>query len=262
MIKLKEILCDIVKNTYGTNCNPQYYKFYVEISDKNYKSKNGHYEHTTHKIVIFNTYRNDEHIIKTTIHELAHHIDFCNRGTTDHHPPFYEEYTKLLYTSLDMRLFNKENFIDSQIDSSDHFKVCAILEEYEPHYIEYKQDKYIVCVYNSFIYKDYLRNQGYTYNGNLKCWEKEVSNKDEEIEKLNNLTGVEIKCTRATDLHFNGNIKLLAQGNTYTYREELKKAGFRYSNKQWIYYASSRENILLIKEIFKDNNELQFKQTK
>ena len=243
MINIKEILNDIVKYTYGADCNPRYHKFYVEISDKNYKSKIGHYRYDNHNIVIFNTYRDDESIVKTTIHELAHHIDYCNRGESDHSPTFYAEYAKLLYTAMNMRLFNRDEFLECERDSTDYNKVCRILDKYEPNYINYKTDKWRVSVYNSYNYREYLKSQGYTYNGNMKCWEKEVDDGEAEYEKLKDLDGVEIKHNSATELHFKGKIKVIAEGNTYTHKEELKKAGFRFKDKRW--YTKLRTRMML-----------------
>lgn len=268
MIKIKEILNDIlndiVRYTYGADCNPKYYKFYVEISDKNCKSKNGHCEYANpcNKIVIFNTYREDESIIKTTIHELAHHIDYCNRGISGHDNPFYEVYAELLHKAMDMKLFNKEKFFDSEVDSRDRKKVERILESYEPNYIDYKNEKKIISVYNSFKHKEYLRNHGYKYNANMKCWEKEVENVEDEYENLKELDGVEIKSGDATELHFNGKIKITAEGNTYPYKEELKNAGFRYGNKKWIYEAVDKDDARCIMNLFQSNTEITLKADK
>lgn len=252
MFKIKELLCDIVANTYGKECNPAYLRFYVEISEKNSKSYHGLYNERSHKINIYNTYRDDESILCTTVHELAHHIDCCNRGRSDHQKEFYAEYEKLLFTAMDMGIIHKEKFLETTRDASDSNKIRKMMERYEPNPIEYKQGKYVVSVYNCYAYKDFLKNRGYHFNGNTKAWEKEVANADEECKKLEALAGARVEISKATDLHFAGAVKLVATGNTYPIKDELNAAGFRFEKKSWVYYAASEADAAAMERRFKN----------
>ncbi len=134
MLQVKNILCDLVDYAYDDN-NPKkdlYKKFYIEVSEQNKKSFHGDYNIKTHHIRIFNTYRDDASIIVTTIHELTHHIDNCNRGTSDHSKEFYTIFEHLLKTGLNMGLFSKEQFFAATADASDSKKVRKMIEDYEP----------------------------------------------------------------------------------------------------------------------------------
>ena len=48
------------------------------------------------RIRIFNLARPTQTIVKTAIHELAHHVDWCGRGKTGHDKEFYRIYKALL----------------------------------------------------------------------------------------------------------------------------------------------------------------------
>lgn len=73
----KGALIDIVRYAYrGSPKLKEYCTFDYELSDKQYKSKNGDYTHAVRKIRVFASKSADlQNLIKTSIHELAHHID-------------------------------------------------------------------------------------------------------------------------------------------------------------------------------------------
>ena len=80
-----------------------------------------------------------------------------------------------------------------------------------------------------------------------------------ECEKLKKLDGVEIKVGNATEFHFKGKINVFAEGNTYPYKEELKKEGFRYKEKKWVYEAVDKEDARRVMELFHNNTEITLK---
>ena len=81
MFKVKQILSDLIDQTYEGNEKLDAYKrFYVELINEERKSFHGDYHIKTHRIRIFNLYRDEAAIVATTIHEVAHHIDAVNRG--------------------------------------------------------------------------------------------------------------------------------------------------------------------------------------
>lgn len=127
MLQVKNILCDLVDYAYKDNPKLENYKrFYIEVSEQNRNTVHGYYNERTHHIRIFNMYRDDAAIIATTIHELAHHIDTCNRGRYDHSKEFYTIFEHLLKTALNMGLFNKEQFFASTRDASDSNKIIKM----------------------------------------------------------------------------------------------------------------------------------------
>lgn len=251
MIKLKELLCDIVKQAYLENLNEKYLKFYIELSPKDSKSMHGFYRYKDRHIVIYNTYRDDEAILCTTVHELAHHVDFCNRGKSDHQKEFYEVYEKLLFTAMDMGIIHKEKFLLTNKDASDSNKIRKMMEKYHPNTVDYKKDMVIISFTNCFEYKDYLKSKGYSYNSNTKAWEKEVADIDTEMKSLKPMPGIGFSVNKATEIHFNAGSKskevkrnasggkvLIATGNTYEYRDALKNEGFKWDTrtKTWQYH--------------------------
>lgn len=255
MLKIKKTLNDIIKNTYVENINPAYYKFYIEISNEVSKTKHGYYNEKNQKIKIYNTYRDDDSVLCTTIHELAHHIDYCNRHTSDHQKPFYAVYRKLLYTAMDMGIIDKYKFLSIVKDATDYSKVLKMMEEYVPNPIEYKKNVYLISVYDCYAIKDILKEKGYHYNGNTSAWEKEIMDVEEEKVWLSQFEEIRIEITNANKIHFNGHIKLIAKENSFPYKEELKKVGFKYKNSQWIYESS---NMKEAKSIIKQFPKIKF----
>ena len=183
MLQIKHLLNSIVDNAYsGSKKIEDYKKFYVTMIDKDYKSKHGDYERKTHKIRVFNLYRDDNLIIVTTIHELAHHIDTVNRSMSNHDDQFYKVYKTLLYTSLDMGIFSKEEFKKAVSDSSDRNKVVKMIAGYKPHDIGFKKGiKKVIC-HNAYYERNTLKDRGFTYNSVNRTWEKEVP--EEELEEI------------------------------------------------------------------------------
>lgn len=175
MLKLKHILSDVAEYAYRDDPRlPQYKKFYVEYLDKRLKSKLGDYRHKDHHIRVFTKERSDLDIFWTSIHELAHHVDYVQRGASGHGREFYAVYTKLLYTSLDMGLFTLEEYMECSRTSSDHNKVLRILERYTPHPVSYKKDTVRFRVQRAYEIREHLKARGYTYNGYNRIWEKEI----------------------------------------------------------------------------------------
>lgn len=250
MLKIKNILCDIIKTAYGPDCNPAYFKFYIEIADRTAKSMYGYYKPKEKKIVVLNTYRDDEDVLHTVLHELAHHIDYCNRKTSDHQKLFYDIYKKLLYAAMDMEIIHKDILLNVNSKASDYNKVKKIVSQYVPHLKSYKKELWLVSIGNAYKYKDYLKEKGYHYNKNTTTWEKEVLDYDAEHKSLKALPGATINFSKATDLHFNGAIKLIAQGDTYPVKDKLKEIGFKYENQKWIYYAENEKEANIIIKTF------------
>ena len=83
-------------------------------------------------------------------------------------------YKKLLFTALDMGLFNKWQFANATADASDSRKVKKMLKEYQPHPIDYKKDVKLIQVFHAYEIRKNLQKHGYKYNSVLKSWEKET----------------------------------------------------------------------------------------
>ena len=185
MFKVKQILCDLIDETYaGSEKLADYKRFYVEMINEERKSFHGDYHFKTHRIRIFNLYRDEAAIVATTIHECAHHIDCINRGKSDHSKYFYDEFFRLLYKALDMGLFSKEDFLRANRDAADSNKIANAIKTYHPKALAYKEGLNFISVYNCYEHKDYLKGRGYYWNKVDKSWEKEVDDEGlkEELE--------------------------------------------------------------------------------
>lgn len=233
MIRVKNILCDLIDYAYPTSDKKeQYKKMFVEMSNKTMKSMHGRYCSKDHHIVIYNLYRADDAIVATTIHELAHHVDFCNRNTTDHKSEFYQVYAELLYAALDMKLFSIHGFLEATRDASDSNKVAMMISGYHPNDVGYKKDRVCISVFHCYEQREHLREIGYSYNGPNKTWEIEISQKDLENEEnyLKNLN-LKYKIESASNITFNVKQYIIATGDTYSYKDLLKSQGFIYVSK-------------------------------
>ena len=175
----KGALIDIVKHAYrGSPKLSEYCKFEYEIVDKELRSKHGDYTGSKRKIRIFNARsRTLEHLIVTSIHELAHHIDFCNRGTSDHSALFYEEYRTLVFTALDLGMFGVKEALEAKRDAADSTKLKLMIIEY----MEEGRDKKErieraekILVYNCYEIKEPLKNMGFKWDPDAKAWYKEL----------------------------------------------------------------------------------------
>lgn len=191
MYRIKILLNNLVEYAYPHSPKQKAYKaFYVEYIDKEFKSKHGDYNTKNKHIKIFNLSRTEDQLVVTSIHELAHHINFVNDTSHSFEPhgqEFYKVYKKLLFTALDMGLFNKWQFINATADASDSRKVKRMLEEYRPHPINYKQDVKLIQVFYAYEIRKNLQKHGYKYNSVLKSWEKETENPLDETAFLDSM---------------------------------------------------------------------------
>lgn len=236
MFQIKVILNDLVNYTYKNSSKlEEYQKFYIELSKKNLMSKHGDYQGKIHRIRIFNLYRADAAIVATTIHELAHHIDYVNRGKSDHGEEFYAEFKKLLYMGLNMGLFSKTEFLNATKDASDSNKIAKIIKDYQPVDVGYKSNRKTIEVFNCYEQREILKEKGYGWNKINKAWEKEVCETDtaEETAFLEEL-GVKWNIRNTAAISFKRKNLILAGKGSYDIRDELKSDGFRFSeNKKW-----------------------------
>lgn len=233
MLRIKQILNDIVDTAYADSEKKDLYKkFYVEVSAQNMKSFHGDYRSTNHHIRIFNTYRDDASIVVTTIHELTHHVDFVNRGKTDHSKEFYSVFKDLLFAALDMNLFTVDKFLSATSDASDSNKVKAIIKDYVPKEIGYKNDKNLISVKNGYAAKEVLKSRGYMFNKVNGTWEREVESECMQAEKffLENLY-LQYEVTSATSIAFSKKTYIVAGKGSFEIRDKLKQDGFSYDSK-------------------------------
>lgn len=244
MYIIKQKLCEVVDQAYAKDPQlPRYKKFYVEIIDKDLSSKHGDYNCRTHHIRIFNLYRDNSAIIATTLHEVAHHIDWCNRGTTGHNAEFYAVYKKLLFAALDLGVFSKGSYLNAIRDSSDGNKVRKILSGYAPNSNK-KNQKMKITIENGYEIRKILSDIGFRYNRQSKAWEKSVLPKDLPAEKKSlGALNVNYSVSREDSMSIQKKCYLIAKKGSYEERFRLKAEGFVWekASKTWRKEVSSPE---------------------
>ncbi len=255
-VRIKKTLDDILENAYPNSQKIGKYKgFYFKILDKDVKSYAGQYIPKTKTIEIVGLNRNSKHIVITCIHELAHHVDFCNRGKTDHQKEFYKEYRTLLYAALNMRVFSPE---DAEVkDVVDAKKIQKMVEDWRPSFVNYKEDSVVLSVKNCFSLKDVLKKSGYRYNTLSHEWYKEIEKDKEEGERnFLSLIGIakeDVTESASSSLEIKAKLKIVAKGETYRHKEYLKKNGFRYVDKSWERKVGDKEDVNELVKEYKAN---------
>ncbi|MCD5327969.1 hypothetical protein ACFFU8_08950 [Chromobacterium piscinae] len=147
--------------------------FRVSIHAIESNSRHGDYNLLTREIRIFNLSRKTAHLIKTTIHELSHHIDCCFYGKTAHDKQFYTTYKHLLEVAHKMSVINLAETTD-QIDSRD---LAAMAKKVGAPRYETQQPKsgFLIKVDNAFAIRDQLKEHGYRFSSTEKLWILEVA---------------------------------------------------------------------------------------
>lgn len=235
-IEIRKMLQDIVGVAFkdeDSKTVEKYKKFFLEISNKKVRSYAGRYTFNTKSILIVGLNRPSKHIVITSIHELSHHIDYCNRETSDHKNEFYAIYEKLIHAALDMGIVTVDDIMLVS-DVTDMNKIKKFLDSYTPVAVSYKADKSIILVSNAFAKKDLLKARGYKWDSLEKCWKIET----EEIEKEKaflSANELEYEIRSGNDINVQAKGKIIAKKGTYEYASLLKENGFFWNKqkKQW-----------------------------
>ena len=228
-IHVKKILDDIIDVAYSGESeeNREKYKdFSIYITDKELRSKSGHYISNEHKIEIFNISLGSNVVVKVSIHELAHHIEYCKNKKCGHQDAFYTEFRKLLYAGLNMQLFTVEDVKKDRFHN-DSNKVAKIVEEWIPNYIHYSTDSIVFYVKSSYYTEKLLKERGYEWNSAQRIWSRNVfmEEKEQEIEFLNSIHA-EYDISEASSVHIQSVCYINAVATKPVEFEELKKQGF------------------------------------
>ncbi len=257
--RIKKYLNDIIDVAYAGASEDElrrYKGFKIKITPKELHTSSGVYHFSNRLIEIYNPSLGAKHMTKCCLHELSHHIDHCQHGTSGHQKPFYGIYKKLIFASLDMGILEKNDFIDKF--SSDRNKVIKMLDDYHPHPVNYKKsdDGQIVKVFNCYDIKENLKDNKYYWNNLEQAWEKETDQISEEIrflDELGVLSEADSKnpyySIQKADMYINAAVIIEATGNTYQNKENLKQNGFYFSHKskKWLkkIIVTKQDNIRL-----------------
>lgn len=233
-VKVKKILEDIIDLAYKDEPEENranYKRFFIEIVNKECKTVGGWYMPSKRTIQVHNLSHGSGKTVKTCIHELAHHLDYCKNGKSGHQEPFYAEYRKLLYAALNMRIFTAED-VKSDNWSNDRNKVFKMLSEWAPDYIDYNTDSVTISVTNGYEQRMQLKSHGYGWDGIQQVWSKEISSEELETEEeFLSAHGLEYRTSEGAELNIDAVGYIIADGRTYDAKEALKEEGFFFSSK-------------------------------
>ena len=189
-IIIKAFLDDLIDFCYKGTVEPdmlaKYHKFYLKLTDKELKSKLGHYIFSKKAIHLFNVKsRNNVSCIITLIHELSHHIDYMNRGTSDHSKDFYNVHIELIMTLFKMGTVSYNEFINLKDYASNSNKLKRLVEKgyCVTEQLDYEKEKNWLIVKNCYEAYAYLKEKNYVYNFYIKSWMKKININDIEKSK-------------------------------------------------------------------------------
>ena len=189
-IIIKAFLDDLIDFCYKGTVEPdmlaKYHKFYLKLTDKELKSKLGHYIFSKKAIHLFNVKSsNNVSCIVTLIHELSHHIDYMNRGTSDHSKDFYNVHIELIMTLFKMGTVSYNEFINLKDYASNSNKLKRLVEKgyCVTEQLDYEKEKNWLIVKNCYEAYAYLKKKNYVYNFYIKSWMKKININDIEKSK-------------------------------------------------------------------------------
>lgn len=162
-IIIKAFLDDLIDFCYKGTVEPdmlaKYHKFYLKLTDKELKSKLGHYIFSKKAIHLFNVKSsNNVSCIVTLIHELSHHTDYMNRGTSDHSKDFYNVHIELIMTLFKMGTVSYNEFINLKDYASNSNKLKRLVEKgyCVTEQLDYEKEKNWLIVKNCYEAYAYL----------------------------------------------------------------------------------------------------------
>jgi predicted SprT family Zn-dependent metalloprotease len=128
---LKEIVADYQQQFKN---NEEYLSYKLTTSPEKLDSKHGDYTFKTKQIRIFNMINiSREHFVGTAIHELAHHIEYIDKGSTGHSKNFYTIYKRLIDIAV------KKDFIKYSIMAKEKLIDSSDIRQLEKFFPELKQ---------------------------------------------------------------------------------------------------------------------------
>jgi hypothetical protein len=224
-------------------------RFYLEMLPDELASRHGDYNQKTKKIRIMNLTNSVGAILATTIHELAHHCEFCNTGTTGHSQTFYLTMRDLMVTAMKHGWVVPSDL--AELAGGNAPSNRAFLRKFGPELMHLKpstnESASIVKVFDAFAIKDALKAAGYGWSKLELCWTKEVPAQQVEQETKFVATCGQARVViqearRATmDVVFHAVVS-----NGIEQREKLKAAGYRfkaygYTSPVWVKRISAKE---------------------
>lgn len=147
---VKQTLIKIIENAKFDYEKENYKWFKLNFLNDDRKSFAGDYDMRTHIIRVFvpnTSAKTNANLICTTLHEVSHHIDWCNRHTSDHSDAFYEIFQKLLYSALDLNVVSVSDIKNMPRLTTDHNKILKFIKIYSPNPNKDINENYLIQMY-------------------------------------------------------------------------------------------------------------------
>lgn len=269
-LHVKHIIDDIIDVAYGEETEEkrkEYKGFQFFILPKQRSSVSGYYYPKEQKIEVFNVSKHgDVSAVKTSLHEVAHHLDQCINGSTGHQKSFYEEYKKIIYAALNMQIILPEE-LKSDTAHNDSNKVAKIVDAWIPSYVPYAEEqagKYVAYAKENYYTKELLKNNGYTRCDGTIYWRKDISEEERDKESQfleSSHSQYEIKEVIQFQIH---DAYITVSPDTKEQVERLKELGFRLKKDAfrtvWVKNVLQRDCSKMLLELKQDEylNKLSF----
>lgn len=228
--RIKQALLAVAEETYREKKIPDF-MIVIDSSDK--KSFHGMYYPEKRVIRIGNMTRPVRQIIMTSIHELAHHCQYCFFSECGHSELFYHIFHGLLVSAARLGIVDADlingGFKDSP-SSQKVFRMFGYIDQKCVPRLRYMKDDVLVSAFNSFHVKDKLKERRYIFNSRAHTWEKQVPKEDAEKEEefVRSIGAVPV-VTGVLDISLDANVTVT--GFTYEIRQTLKEHGYYFDKE-------------------------------
>lgn len=222
--KIQTILSNVAKHAFPDH-KIDYFK--IMVIQKELKGRFGDYNGKEKVIRIFRL-SDPKHIVKTAIHELAHHVEFSIYKATGHSKRFYEIMKKLFESAMTLGVLELQD-VYYEDGGNDIHTMGRHLGKLQVPTEKITTDRYNVRVIkNSFAIKDQLSEKGYRYAKLEQVWIKEVNQDNLNIEQtfLNSiLIPDSYEIISANEINIQAIFYISVQ-NSFEHRDTLKSNGY------------------------------------
>ncbi|MGK7870342.1 hypothetical protein [Falsiroseomonas sp. E2-1-a20] len=136
----------------------------------------------TNQIRVFNLARPTREVIKTLIHELAHHVDWAQRRTTDHSRRFFTVYKHLIETAHKIGAIDLSAGFDC-VTTRDIVQMEKLLGPLRVG-ARVTRPSWIVRVGEGFGVRDGLKAQRFIYSSTERAWVREAPGGEAEAKEI------------------------------------------------------------------------------
>ena len=254
--KLKQIADFVIDETYpnvGEKKLNNYKNFILFLTEKEYKSRLGLYRPKSKTVEVSSinkVYFYD--IVITLLHEVSHHIEYCDNKNTGHSPNFYKIHTQLIFRAIDTGLISYDNAMKTtetslaqnrnkfanmiskyvKKDAKNISEICdmSFVEEYN----KLTPINEVIKIKCSFKDSKIFKARGYIWSPEEMIWHKTFFKQPEYNAEVNFLINNKFFNFKINGYsYFVNEIVIVVFGDTYRHRAKLKSIGYNFTNKEW-----------------------------